>query len=639
MNAKTIKLNWAAILAFSIFWNYGLYSSSAYWNIIPFGSVRVMDYTAWTSLILSSLFVTSILVFFLVKYFRGDPFFKDEIKYTSKDKKVAFGYLLFMLILSYPEFNDNVNGDGIIYSRDGIMHSIQATYILAKVFPFIQNISFKHVIYAINVSILIFVPLFIYKFNRYPIWVKVIFYAFVFLCLRITVGYMSKDFNNMHPSLRLFPVWLSTSIFTLTNFSLRFPQLIGLVVLMFTSFRFASRYLSNNNAILFGLVIGTIPLLWHVGLMVDFSFWGAYCVMYLFYCLINKALNENYSFNLLAISCVVSIGILLRESNVVCIVLFVAILSYSFYYENQKSATKILLYLSPMFVSAPFVLKTLLSGDGYSVKLASGGLFSKILFSITSKISLYAAVNGALYWLIFLPFIIFLYKRNRIILGIILLFLIIDYTQFYSIPMWLWGLGKYQAEYIIPFSVIGFFLLLYFVIKKNSLQITCCILLLGVNIFVFKNINNLNKGLSVDYDKNCKKLFGSIISGEFISPYQQALVQVKEKGFAKNVYLLSVKDNEQVIPRNIASYFPQIMASYTIAEVEASRKNWEDLKNQEYGESLYEKINANNNIKLILLLGLSNYQTIQWFKSNGWTDWETFYDEKYKSKVVSLIRN
>ena len=633
MEAKTIKINWAAILAFSTFWTYAFYASSSYWNFIEPGTARTMNNATWFSLIGSSLVVGSIFVFFLMKYFRKDSFFKDEIGYTSEDKKVILIYLVSMIVLSYPELNNNVMGDSAIYSRDALMHSIQTTYLLAKLFPFVESLEFRNVIYVINLLLLVASCIFIYFFNKLPIWVKVVFYSLLFLILRVTVAYLSKDFNNAHPPLRLFPVWLSTSILYPTNVSLRFPQLIGLIVLMFISFKFASRYFSNNRALLFGFVVGTIPVLWHVGLMVDFCIWGTLCVTYLLYCLVNKALDKDYSFNLLRLSSIVSIGILLRESNVVCIILLLAIFVYSYYCEN-KSALKKLLLLSPIVIAILFVLKTVITGSTV-VDPASlqNSLVSKILFSITSKISLYAAINGALYWLVFVPFIALIYKKNKVICAFFFAFLLVDYIQFYSITTWLWGFGKYQAEYVIPFAIIGFFLFLYFFIKRKYLYLLVITVLSCFNIYTFKNLSNWNKSFNSlgEFASDTKKLFGQIILTDFFFPDREALVTAKRMGYSKKVYLFALGSNHIVLP---------ILAGYTVKEVSLIFRHLEVPKKiqDEDNKNLADKLNENKNIKLVFFSFYADPYIISYLKNNGWSNWRNFYDEKNKSSIIGLIR-
>lgn len=620
MEAKSIKINWAAILAFCTFWTYAFYAS------------RIVNNDSIISLIGSALILSAVFMFFLVMYFDKNTSFKDEFKYTSKDRNVLIFYFFAMLLFSWPELNTQIAGDPLISSMISLMHSIQATYFLVKIFPLIENFEFKNVIYAINILLLVCSCIFIYFFNKLSSRVKLIFYFFVFVVIRIIVGYLARQFNNVHPPLRSFPIWLSTSIFYPSNFSLRFPQFLGLVALMFTSFKFAWRYFSVIRAILFGLAIGTIPILWHVGILVEFSIWGALCVTYLLYCWINKGFDESYSFNLIRISSVASIGILLRESNVICLVLLMSIFIYSYYYETKQSWKNILIALSPVLIALPFVIKTVIVGPPSTLEpiIHHDGLFEQIIFSVTSKIGLYSMLNGALYWILFVPFIFLVYKKSRIIFLLLLLFLLVDYIQFYSIEQWLWGIGRYQAEYVIPFAIVGFFLATYYFMKNRYLYISVCVLLIGINVYVFKNSLSLGKTGALesvhfgDYDT----VFESGFLSECVYPYTDALKDVQASGFSKNVYICG----------NVYGIFPQIFAGYVIKDVMADQKNWESLKEFIKDQTLVKELNKNGNVKIILFSETQDLSIINYLKENGWDNWKIFRDEKYKSSIIGLIR-
>lgn len=224
------------------------------------------------------------------------------------------------------------------------------------------------------------------------------------------------------------------------------------------------------------------------------------------------------------------------------------------------------------------------------------------------------------------------YSKNKIIAWSIFLFLIIDYIQFYAIKPIVWGAGKYQAEYVIPFTIVGFFLFLYYVAKKRYLNISVCILFTIVNTYVFKNIYNFNKSpndLRDSYYSDLQKPFGGLILSEMIFPYKGALIAASNVGYGANVFLYGLT----------YGVFPQILVGYTVKDVIASYQNAKLLKGYDGGD-LIKRCNDNDKIKLLLLCNApSDLSAINYLKSNGWVAWKTFYDKKHKSRIISLIRN
>lgn len=625
---KSIKIDWAAILAFCTFWTYAFYAAVSGHNKAIFSSSTSVFFFIGSSLILTSIFI-----FFLEAYFYKKKIFEDELKYSIADRNVLILYLLVMLLLSWSELNNQINADHLFHVTITLMHATQATYILAKKIPSIENFEFRNVVYVINALLLIGSCIFIYVTNKLPRLTRIILYLFAFFLFRFAVIYLGGGYQDQHPPLRLFPIWLSSTIFYPSNFSVRFSQFIGLITLMFISYKFADRYFSAIKAILFGFVVGTIPILWHVGVLVEFSIWSSLCATYLIYCLLDKAFNENYTFNLIRISSVVAIGILLRQPNIACVFLLMVIFFYSYYYENQDSWKKFLIYLSPLLIALPFTFNSILIGTPATSTEAISSVLSGVFFSITSKIGLYSMVNGALYWIVFIPFILLIYRKNKIIAGSILLFLLIDYIQFYSIRQVLWGVGKYQAEYVIPFAIIGFFLFLYFFVKKIYLYTAICILLVVVNSCVFKNLYNFNKSsskmLQNSYLNKIKEPFGLIILSEFISPYNEALAAVRNAGYSANVYIYGC----------VYGILPQVLAGYKVRDVVVNHQDFELLKGCSV-EDLVEKWNQNKRIKILLFSDIpDNSKMINDLKMKGWVNWEKFRDEKHKSVIVGLIRN
>ena len=290
-----------------------------------------------------------------------------------------------------------------------------------------------------------------------------------------------------------------------------------------------------------------------------------------------------------------------------------------------------MIYLSPLLISIPFVFKSIFIGTPSTDPVTAGSTFSGVIFSVTSKIGLYSMVNGALYWIIFIPFILLIYRKNKIIALSIFSFLVIDYIQFYSIKQMLWGAGKYQAEYVIPFAIVGFFLFLHSFVKNIYLYTTICILLIVVDIYVFKNIYGFNKSpndLQDSYSDDFKKPFGGVILSELIYPYREALLAAENAGYGSNVYVYGC----------VYGILPQVLVGYTVKDVIINHQNCELLK-RDQGLNLIKGCNGNDKIKLLLLCDApSDYQIINYLKSNGWVDWKIFCDKKHKSRIIGLMR-
>ncbi|MBN2585378.1 hypothetical protein JXA59_01880, partial [Patescibacteria group bacterium] len=210
---------------------------------------------------------------------------------------------------------------------------------------------------------------------------------------------------------------------------------------------------------------------------------------------------------------------------------------------------------------------------------------------------------------------------------------------FYLIDPLLWGTGRYQAEYIIPFSILGLVMVAIFL--REKIQFLRYFLFVGLlvviayNTYVFIKIPQLNDPadtLITTRREATKKLGAYSIISELPYDYHSALTAAKTDGYAGSLYIVG------------ATYgvFPQILSGFTVEETIANKKligSRNLLHNNEVGGLSPEDINLNPDIKLVLISDIPNANFfLTQLISLGWVEWKNFKNETYGSTIFGLTR-
>lgn len=613
---RLVRFNWAGVLAFAVFWTYGYFGAISDKKISAIGLI--------TFAILVGIFAGFLWLF----YYRRDRF-SASFTYTVNDKRVFLLFLGVMILASIPELTQSINGDQLYHAQVSMYHSIYVGYMVKKFLPRAGDMHFTIVMYVINLALLIGGLLFIYVVSKFKPLVRIALFVGAFAVLRFAIMSFGGS-SDAHPAFRLFPMWLSATILTPHSFAFRLPQLAGLAALMFITYRFALRYFTPLKSILFGFAIGTIPVLWHSGILAEQSIWSALVISYVLFEVIHKAMDRNHTLHLFQLSAIVAVGVLMRQPIVATVFVLLA-LNVAAVVRKQIAVKDLVFNLLPIIVCIPFLLKSILMGTpATNAADNSSGLTEGLAYSLTSGIGLYSVLNNMLYWVIFLPFVLICFKWNKLIALLLLAFAGVLYIEFYSIRQVLWGVGRYQIEYVIPFVILGFFFFTYVLLRRQQLFIAFALLLVAANVVVFRKFGDYNESLDklkYTYFDDIKKPFRCIILSESIFPTGEALKKVKEDGYAKNVYLHGV----------VYGVLPEIMTGYTVNEAETFHKQFKALSSLP-DQEFVTQLDQAKDIKIALFSSLPDSSIIGALKTKGWGDWKTFYDARNRSTVVGLIR-
>ena len=624
----TFRINWAAMLAFVVFWVYGF-----------FGAMSSGD---WLKNFVLFPILFGIFLLFLFLWQRKTGIFEDRVAISGRDVFVGLLFFAVLFPISFTALTDSVVNDGLAHAQQAESHGINLIYILSGKFAWLGNIGFNILLWAVNLLTLCAGVLFyLLLMNKKTVY-KIAGYALAFILFREMIILLGGS-GGPHPPFRLFPLWLSGTIFSPSDFAFRFAQFAALLGIGFTAHKFALKKIGFLNSILFGIVAATIPVVWHVGILVEQSVWAtlawSFTLLYLF------SKDDFSAQDYLRLFSVIAILTLVRQTAFVAFLPALVRLGFDFW-KKKIAGKDLFVAVSPAFVAAPFLLESFIGGT--SASFVPGGssflpdglsALGRVWFALKSGIVWTAITNSVQpIWIIFavLAFIFYIVKPKRF-LEIVSLFsggILI----FYLILPDLWGIGRYQAEYVIPFSILGLYALLIFasgrVFVRHIISFGLLVLIAN-NIYVFGRIptNNLPVDLLVDEFTTVIKKSGeySILS-EFAYDYREALTEARRGGYASSTYLAG----------STYGVFPQILAGFTVNEVRAARSLFsseDDFRNTS-AILLPEEIALDKRITMVLVSDVPQKDVyINKLLSLGWGAWNIFPNEKYGSEVVGLTRN
>ncbi len=433
-----------------------------------------------------------------------------------------------------------------------------------------------------------------------------------------------------HPPFRLFLLWLSSALFTSADFSFRLAQFIGLIGLMWFVQRIANQKLNFVNSWLFAMAVGTIPVLWHVGILAEQSVWTA--VSWTAFLLYFFAYSDK--FNYIRWVSIISIFTMLRQSAFVALLPLFLIIIVDLIKRKEFSAKKIFVLMSPIFVMLPFLLNSVINGTPASYLGEISGL-QMVWTALDSGIIFNAIMNSVGWpWIIFLFIPLLFIFKNPLKISAISIFFIAGVYIFYTITPGLWGVGRYQAEYVIPFVALGFFFFVNYMAKYNNLALKFLpilfVFLIINNVYVFKNLAGFNKPideLKITFFNEDIKIRGKYaILSEFPYEYKKAFREAKKDGYAGKIFVAGIT----------YGVFGEILNNFTVSEVETGKNIYKEIQ----ADFSAENINKNNKIQLILISDFIGGDKLKNDLENlRWKRWREFKNEEYGSTMFGLIRN
>ncbi len=623
------RINWAAILAFAAFWVYGFFGA--------------LSSGGWLKNFILFPILFGIFMLFLFFWQKKTDIFEDFFAVSVRDVFAGLLLLAALFPISFSALTNSVVNDGLAHAQQAESHGMNLIYILSGKFAWLGDISFSALLWVVSL-ITAAAGILFYRFLRNKKLVyKIIGYALVFILFREMIILLGGS-GGPHPPFRLFPLWLSGAIFSPSDFAFRFAQFAALLGLGFMAYRFAVKKIGFLNSILFGIAAATIPVVWHVGILVEQSVWAtlawSFTLLYLF------SKDDLSAQDHLRLFSVIAILTLVRQTAFVAFVPAFIRLGSDFW--KSKTARKdLFVAMSPALVAAPFLLGSFIGGT--SASFVSGGesflptglsALGRVWFALKSGIAWTAITNSVQpIWIIFAAFAFVFYTiKTKRFLEIISLFLG-GILIFYLILPDLWGIGRYQAEYIAPFAILGIFAVLVFSservsVSRYALSLGLLVLITN-NIYVFNRIpaDNLRiDSLAGEFTAVIKKPGEYSILSEFPYDYGRALTEAKNDGYASSAYIAG----------STYGVFPQILAGFSVREVRAARNlsAGEDELRNGFPMLSPGEIVSDKRINLVLVSDVPGKEVyINKLVYSSWKIWKTFENREYGSAVVGLIRN
>ena len=463
-----ISYNLYEILLFIGIWTYGLYG----------GFLTRADSN--TTLIFSS--VIAIILCCLCLFFAHN---EGERNLQINSYSIFLTLTIFIIILI-------LLNDGLVASfyNDQSAHTIEAFkhgIFLGQSTSSLQDYSYKSVIYFTNLIILFFLSLMM-LFFRYQknIYLKMLILILALIFMRGAIIYAGGTAST-HPGLRLFPIWISSILFGINELGIRiFQILLSSTFLVYCFYSFRKR-VSRISSLLLAISILTAPLFLFVTLSIEPSIYSFIIVTVFLIEIYNQFEEDRFNFSKWIF--IISIGSLLRQS--IFLLFFPLFIGY-FLQKNYRIKNWIK-ELLPFFISLSIFLVSIIVGTPSTtaldtninpiVKIISFNYLEifldsiGILFSLSLLIALTPNIRQAKTSLLFLAtfFILFLTFVN---------------TPFYNYEF----TYRYHAEYLLPFSVMGLYILIVYLEKisynKTIIFTSVCAIIINIGLYLSIFFNN-----------------------------------------------------------------------------------------------------------------------------------------------------
>ena len=208
------------------------------------------------------------------------------------------------------------------------------------------------------------------------------------------------------------------------------------------------------------------------------------------------------------------------------------------------------------------------------------------------------------------------------------MYFLFSISVYYSIEQNLWGLAKYVSEYALPFCILGFLNLIYFLKKKkihNNIIIFFLILLISTNIFQFFKAMKYNKShdqIINSYEKEIKTLNNDLkyFNYKLVYNLKDAFDYIDKKNLQGSTLLVGTT----------YGILPEIINNYTVRQIFMTKKiidKQNELKKSKL--KLIDRISQDKNIKALMLTDVKNINLIlKDLNLNGWKLEKKFINKK-----------
>lgn len=393
----------------------------------------------------------SLIVFALIYYASNNL----DVKIPINIKLVRSTLLCaaVILFLNVENLSNSLAGDHWYHLASAYQIPFQLLPAINNVFPH-AAVSFLLWVYSCLILLLTFFMFFLYKKNKNIYAALLIISGCVFTLFFYMKGIANGD---PHPALRLYPMVLLGSL-GLNSIVFRLQGLIPLLILIYWALSTPS---DNKQRMIFLAFVFTIPVLFFNTFLVEFSIW-TFAILTIFFITIVKAprLSEK---QIITFAIAFTLVSLVRQTAAFGLVLLVL---YCLLTKNTAIIFKLLIIGLPAFFQ---LFKSATSGtpatyDPEEMFLNVPqhlDLLGRLIFSMQGQsFDQILSTSGVLsICLVFFLILSLTIDKQYKALTITIISLLLFWIAFHSIRPLLWGIPRYQLEYIAPLVVTGFYLL------------------------------------------------------------------------------------------------------------------------------------------------------------------------------------
>ena len=597
---------------------------------------------------------------FMVEGQEGN-FYSFSFEISNSEIFIYLSFLFILTLLSVGLLGLSLSGDEIAYSQTGVIHGLEISRLLSETTSFFDQIGFKYLVQLFSfLSLIALLAIIFFSRKISSDRNRIFLFVFLLLVTRILVSLLGGNTYAHPPLSSLFPL-IFGSFFGINELTFKLSYFIPYSIFIFILYKELTRKLDAISSFLLCLAFSTIPILLSLGSVVEQSLWSVICYCLIITKIISKK-NPNY-FNLVIL---VTIFSFFRITSIFALIpvfahfLIISVAEFS----SKDFMAKNLRLIIPVFAILPFLGFTIFYSTHYSQdqSLSDSSIFIESLLS--GEIFSFVLSSFNFYWLVPIIFSFFLPSFKGVKTSLIIFaFCLLTLFYFLNNPM-LWGISKYQAEYVLPFILSGSLLFLHYLSKSKLIVIGRLVLLtLAIlNTWTFTNFPsnceayNLTKSEETHLNHSIGWPFIVTSNEKEIGHFTQSLLKgasgcniISNYPYnSKEAYnfILELKKESYVYSPGVHyGVLPQIMSGFDVKSIKSVNKilKYQDEKKSENnipwvgGDA--QLINSDTKIQLVVLdLVSSKDKLIRDLLQFGWIVVAEFKDSRYKSSVLVLSR-
>ncbi len=565
--------------------------------------------------------------------------FKDSVTVRARDLLVYISLSLLLLIFSYDRLHISLFSDELSYSGSAHGHSIYLAMAAARYFNCFDEYVFKYLVQAASLLIFAAIAVLFYVSRRWSPRKRIVVFVLLLVLGRLVFAFKGGN-GSPHPPLHLIPPFVLGAFMGVSDVSFKLSYYLAYIGFLTILCKMMARVFSLPIAYTATLTIGTIPLLLNLSSVVEHSFWSFICFSLVFTEIVTS--SRLFYFRLIGF---VSIVTMMRQPSFLALLPIFFLYAVDAYREGgikQRFMGAIQYLLLPLLF-LPFLVSSLLHGTPSTNPWETGSNFDRVLQAVGNGI-VFDSVSRALplWWLAFVLFSFLPFQRKSWSIHVaLMMFFVSAIYVYYSIHPSLWGVTKYQAEYVGPLVIVGFIMLLKAVLEHNKHQfilLPCLIILLVSNVMKLTDQSywgNVQSSFSkAGIGKNGNE-FDLLWLGLTAIPYEYKMAYAYIKQIGLSEYTYSIGATYGVLPEIMNGYTTRaVMASYDIySALQANR-----LKNEASGVNV-GMIESDSRIKAVIVGSIEKKQELTAeLNDRGWRKTADFMNVQYGTSVVILKR-